>query len=223
MSLQTVRWSELPHDQMLGYGKEGIVLRLSDTTCMKIYSPQKQEQAALEMSNSQRLYEAGFRVARGHELLQVEIDDENALLSRTKKSRKIELYKFPDVKTVLAVTRDYIPGKTFGTYSPSRKELKDLGRYVDRLHTNDFTFTEGRCLDYVSSSTGLFLVDSGSLVHRSEVLDREDLHESFDELSMAYDSRLFHSLEFQLGYDGNMTPFTRANLILFGLQRMLIG
>ncbi len=216
-----VRWSQLPHEAQVGHGKEGLVLRLNENECIKIYSPQKVDQAGIEYVNASRLIEAGFLVSKPKEIVQVELDTPDVKLPGSfMRSGGIGLYQFPGVTTVPGVVREYIEGEAFGIFTPSWKNLRELGFYVDRLRDNDFTFTEGRCLDYVLSPKGVTLVDAGSLYIRGNEQLLQGEHQDFDDIHLDYESRLFHSVMHELENQGKFDPLTQGKLALTNLLRV---
>ena len=91
----TVRWSELPHNCYLGHGREGLVLHVFPDTCLKIYQPELSDVARQEFDNSHRLDEDYFLVAKGRQILEVEVDIDDALLPRRSFQKDVDLCRVP--------------------------------------------------------------------------------------------------------------------------------
>jgi len=70
-----VKWDDLPHTARVGYGREGIVLRLSDTECIKVYSPTHQANAEQEHYNLGRMLDRDLAVPRPRELVKININE----------------------------------------------------------------------------------------------------------------------------------------------------
>ncbi|MBW2998025.1 hypothetical protein KY321_00670 [Candidatus Woesearchaeota archaeon] len=196
---RTINWEELPHENFLGHGIEGLVLRLDDKKCIKIYSPDKENSAEREFFNYYRLRKKGFLVPKPFELVNIYIGGKSVKLPKRDEFMGIGLYTHCDVNCVPAVIKEYFPGTPYGKKKPTINELKGLVNYLNNLHRNNLTFSDGIALDFISSDKRTALVDCSTLMDKEECEDKYSC--DFIYISQRYQERILSDLENELTYN----------------------
>ena len=51
---RTIHWNDLPTGNIVGFGREGLVLRLNETESIKVYSPERAMFAQQAMYNAEK-------------------------------------------------------------------------------------------------------------------------------------------------------------------------
>ncbi len=205
-----ILWSSLPHNRQVGYGREGLVLQLSETAAIKIYSPNKSYVAVDEIVNSHKLDEDNFLVAKARELVQIEIDTDDARLPKRCEHKGVDLFNVVAGTKVFGVVRDYFPGEAFGMARQTPSDYARLEKYLQRLHNYGFAFQDGICADFIATNGRVALVDTSTLVTIDDFEFDPDF-DKFDKVSAAYRSRVYDSLKEHMNSGGVMDSLGLLN------------
>ena len=203
-----INWEKLPHDQMIGHGREGLVLKLTATDCIKIYSPERAFKAKVEFENYQRLKQAGFLVPQPQDLVEIYIGNRTVKLPGKCEFRGIGLYNF-QVESVPAIIKEFLLGIPYGRKKPNISEIKSLLDYLYQLQKNGFTFSDGIAPDFIATKIGAGLVDCSSLMNRQESII--NYRHTFEEASSSYTRRILTDFSEEL----------EANQLHFGFDLKL--
>ncbi|PIN74157.1 hypothetical protein COV20_00905 [Candidatus Woesearchaeota archaeon CG10_big_fil_rev_8_21_14_0_10_45_16] len=198
-----IDWDDLPHDDKVGHGREGLVLRLDKRRCVKVYSPERAFRAEDEFNNYGRLRDAGFLVPEAEEFVEVHIGGRRVELPGKCEFMGIGLYHFDDVESVPGIIKEFFPGVPYGRKKPNLKDIRGLIDYLNRLHAEGFTFDDGIAPDFISSDRGTALVDCSTLMDKVECEQR--FNDGFEYASPSYQRRIWSDLTSELRYNGFMT------------------
>ena len=161
--MNKIAWDSLPHDNQVGHGHEGLVLRLNDSECIKIYSPQRTANAETEFGNYQILRDAGLRVPEPIDLVEVVIGGKDVKLPTVCEFFGITLSTFRDVQSVPGIVKTYFPGVVYGTKNPTVRELRDLLDFFQQLRDANYAFHDPALWDFIATPDGAALVDCSDL------------------------------------------------------------
>ncbi len=198
-----IEWDALPHTDQVGHGREGLVLRLDEKRCIKIYSPERMRRAEKEFENYGTLRKAGFLVPQEHEFVEVHIGGKPVELPGKDEFTGIGLYTFNDIDSVPGIVKEFFPGMPYGRKKPTIKEIKGLITYLRELDAAGLTFEDGISLDFIASTKGTALVDCSTLMHRSQY--RKGNFISFEYWSSAYQRRILSDFRHELHHNGFLT------------------
>lgn len=198
-----INWDDLPHNEKIGHGREGLVLRLDERRCIKIYSPERAFRAENEFRNYGKLRDAGFLVPEAEEFVEIYVGGRRVELPGKCEIMGIGLYHFDDVESVPGIVKEFFPGVPYGRKKPTIKDLRGLIDYLDKLHTEGFTFDDGIAPDFISSDRGTALVDCSTLMDKAESEQR--FHDGFEYASPAYQERIWSDFRSELRDNRFMT------------------
>ncbi|GEM_PF-6420027 len=189
---QTINWEDLPHERIVGHGVEGLVLRLGERECIKIYSPKSAHVSSEEFENYKLLRSRGFLVPEPKAYVKIHIGGKKVKLPAKCEARGIGLYTFSDLESVPGIVKEFFPGKPYGTKNPSIREMVGLLNFLGRLHSQGLTFKDGIIEDFISSDKGTALVDCSTLADRSSFGEKS---EDFESSSFSYTNRILSDLD----------------------------
>ena len=193
---KTLDWDDLPHDDMVGHGREGLVLRLDKTRCIKIYSPERASIAETEFENYKILRDANLLVPEPEELVKVGIKGRKVKLPGRCELRGIGLYNVSNIESVPGIIKEFFPGAPYGSKRPSIKEISGLIEFLDKLHEAGLTFDDGIAPDFISSRRGTALVDCSTLMDRVQC--EEKYCGGFQYASSSYKDKILVDLVYEL-------------------------
>lgn len=185
---RVIDWDDLPHSDVVGHGREGLVLQLDERRCIKVYSPDRMYMAEREFENYKQLKNAGFLVPKVDEFIKVHIGGKKVKLPGKCEFRGIGLYQFEGVESVPGIVKEFFPGVPYGRKKPNTKEIRDLINYLGKLHVEGLTFDDGIASDFISSDRGTALIDCSTLMDRTQC--EQKYHAGFNYASPAYQRRI---------------------------------
>ena len=189
--MRTINWNDLPHNRQLGYGHEGLVLRLSETRSIKIYSPERVESCDRERINLELLARARMPVPQVSEKVTIRVGRQPIKLPSRCEFSGIGLYTFDNIESVPALIKDYIPGKPYGTTSATILQARRLFRYLHNAHEKGFAFPDCNITNFIDGPDGPVLVDASHLFTR-------DTAKPFDDYCHQADEQIVHDWRSEL-------------------------
>lgn len=214
---RTINWNDLPHNNFVGYGIEGLVLRLDERRCIKIYTPWRSHVAQKEFENYQKLREAGFLVPEPEELVEVYIGGQEVKLPGRGEILGLDLYKHKGLESVPGVIKEFFPGVPYGRKKPTINELSHLMKYLRGLESEGLTFLDGIILDFIASDKGTALIDCSTLIDKERC--QEQCSAGFIGANIAYQKRIWDSFESELIHNKLHTMGFEVRLAIAGLLR----
>jgi len=204
MDYRKINWDDLPHNNKIGHGVEGLILKLNDTECIKIYSPYRTSFAEKEFKNYNILRKEEFLVPKPKELVEIYIGKGKEVKLPAKcEIMGILLCPFNDIESVPAIIKEFFPGVPYGKKKPTIKEIKGLLKYLIQLDSKGFTFSDWNITDFISSDKGTALVDCSTLLINNEKFAEENPRgiKEFQSMSEMYTEGIINNFVSELEYN----------------------
>lgn len=184
-------WREFRNAPRIGYGKEGIVLRLSETECVKVYSPIRQAVAEREYFNLGLMLERDLAVPRPRTVVKINVEREVVMLPRWV-GNEIRVVAWHNVESLSGIIREYVPGTVLDGVqqrTSTEQALRLLG-YVDAAVDAGVYLEDAIPGNFVDTGSQVYCVDC------SEIKTKQDFAapDFFQQHSLSLRARLLQLL-----------------------------
>lgn len=169
--MRTLYYSELPRIMNPPHGYEGLILKMSETECIKVYSPQiSLETAQLEFDNHRKLLDKSIFTSEPREIVKIKLDRPDIMLP-IGTSTGPELFHYLGTDETFGLIRTYLGGKVYGRDKINCDEVSVFYDYLINLIKEDMIFFDSFPYDFVMTQVGVGCVDCTNLV---DLKDKKD-------------------------------------------------
>ncbi len=217
--MDRIHWDDLPHQSVVGYGKDGLVLRLNETECIKVYSPERTRIAAEEYKNFNLLLGAGLMVPAPKDIVEVYTCGKTVRLPTRCEFSGIQLTSWNDIVSVPGLIKEFIPGTTYGDKTPSFGEIRNLLAFLLRLRKAGYLLEDNTIGNFIASPKGTALIDCPALGYKT---NWNDHWKSFEAVSQENEDRTLRYLALEL-QERKIDPglLTFKILLAYSMQHLL--
>ncbi|RLE46970.1 hypothetical protein DRJ22_00485 [Candidatus Woesearchaeota archaeon] len=202
-----ILWDELKNKEIIGHGREGLILKLNETECIKVYTPHYAKHAQEEFENYKILLNNGLFVPQPKNLVEIIIKENEAMLPGHFRGYLTGEFYLQAVtnKKVPAIIKEFIPGNTYGTKKHKGYEIDNLIQFLDDLQKAGYTFELGEAVakNFVSTKKGTALIDCSNMKTK-ETLNKWQKN-FFEKHASAYKKEVIKDLYKKLQENNNLT------------------